>query len=74
MKSAAGRIVGKTIAGIIVKKGNGPPRSQVFLLFDDDTYYEFYADAKISGAGGVDQGGPDAVRAYMPDNEIVFEA
>ena len=41
MKDAIKGIVGKKIKGVVVKKSDGinDPKSQVFLLFDDDTYY-----------------------------------
>ena len=75
MKDAIKGIVGEKIKGVVVKKSDGvnDPKSQVFLLFDDDSYYEFYSVAKILGAGGIDKGGIGAIRGYMPDNEIILE-
>jgi hypothetical protein len=74
MSSALSHIVGKTISGVIVKEGDRTPRSQVFLLFTDGTYYELYSDSRIQGTKGVDKGGPDQVRSYFTRNRVVFEA
>lgn len=67
------KIVGKRIHGVVVKEGHGPA-SQVFLVFDDDTHYELYAETEIHGIKGIDTGGMDTVRAYMaPRNTIILE-
>ena len=57
MKNEIQLIVGKTIAAVVISEGNnpGPPRSQVFLVFDDATTYELYG--QIEGGGGLDRGG-----------------
>lgn len=73
MKDEIRQILGKTISGVIVKKREEHPRSQVFLVFSDGTYYELHGD-HISGTGGVDRGGRDAVLRYMPGGEVSFEA
>jgi len=43
MKENAFQIVGKTIIGVIIKetKTGRPPYSQLFLVFDDHTSFEF---------------------------------
>ena len=67
-------IVGKTIKGIVVKESViKNPKSQDFLLFNDNTYYEFYCDAIINGIKGIDNGGMIAVKNYMPENQIILE-
>jgi hypothetical protein len=39
------QIVGKTIAGIVTREGMGAgPRIQLFVIFTDKTYLEFYGD------------------------------
>jgi hypothetical protein len=39
------QIVGKTIAGIVTHEGMGAgPRYQLFMIFTDNTYLEFYGD------------------------------
>ena len=64
MKAGVRQILGKTIKGVIVSDDNGAgPRTQVFLLFDDDTYYEFYG-SQIVGSGGVDKGSELAAMRY----------
>ena len=73
-KAAVADIIGKTIKHIVVKEGDRQPRSQVFLVFTDGSYYEFYsATAEIVGAGGLDVGGIEAVRAYLPEQRVVYE-
>jgi hypothetical protein len=38
-------IVGKTIAGIVIRESMGAgPRNQLFIVFTDNTYLEFYGD------------------------------
>jgi hypothetical protein len=39
------QIVGKTITGIVLHESEGPgPRYQLFMIFNDNTYLEFYGD------------------------------
>ena len=73
MRDEIRQIIGKTISGVIVKKSDRYPTSQVFLLFSDDTYYELYGD-HIKGSGGVDRGGRGAVLRYLPEHKVEFEA
>ena len=57
MTSCVKEIIGKTITGVITKvkcDGGTYPRSQVFLVFDDNTYYEFYClESEIFGIKGL---------------------
>jgi len=66
------RLVGKTISHVIIKTGISP-QSQLFLVFTDGSYYEFFG-GMISGATGLDVGGIEEVRRYMsPPQEIVVD-
>lgn len=76
MKDAIRRIVGRTIKGVVVKESDPRlghlPKTQVFLIFADDSYYELYGE--IRGAGGVDTGGIEDVRRYLSStHHIVLE-
>jgi hypothetical protein len=73
LKDVLPQLLGKRICGAVVKEGDRMPRMQVFLLFDDGTYYELYTDSTIFGAGGVDQGDLEHVRRYMPEQRLVCE-
>lgn len=79
MSGTPDAIVGKTISGVIIKRGDtrrGSPSHQLFLIFDDDTSYEFWVSGEYSelkGAAGLDKGGVEAVRNYMPGMKIIFE-
>jgi len=74
MAAAAPGIVGKTIAHVVVKKRPGP-RSQLFLVFTDGTYYEFFCpDGDLEGASAVDHGTLDDVRRYQGERWIVLQA
>lgn len=42
MKHECTQIVGKKITGIVIKEGDRRPSTQMFLLFSDNLYYEFY--------------------------------
>jgi hypothetical protein len=74
VKSEVKQIIGKRISGLVIKEAknhNHSPRHQLFLLFDDGTYYEFYAhDCEISTTGGVVQGNLDDVLSYMADSRV----
>ena len=73
LKDVLPQLLGKRICGAVVKEGDRMPRMQVFLVFDDDTYYELYTDSTIYGAGGIDKGGLERVRQYMPEQTTLFE-
>jgi hypothetical protein len=73
----ASLIIGKTIVGIIEKKNTQgtSPASQIFLLFSDNTNYEFYSSDRIRGTSDIGVGGNNEVRRYGEGTmEIVFES
>jgi hypothetical protein len=76
MSGTPGSIVGRRINAVVLKAARNrrsPPATQLFLVFDDGTYYEFYTGAEaISCAGGFDQGGLPGVLGYMPDHMQVI--
>ena len=77
MKENAFQIVGKTIIGVIIKetKTGRPPYSQLFLVFDDHTSFEFDSDAPIKPTGGVDKMSFREVYNYMDESmKVVFHA
>lgn len=53
------QLLGKTIADIMYKEDMlwGTPFAQLYILFDDDTHFEFYADAHMSPTKGLWQNG-----------------
>jgi hypothetical protein len=58
------QIVGKTIAGIITREGvEAGPRYQLFMIFTDNTYVEFYGD--IGWSTHLESGGIGTVRDYL---------
>lgn len=62
MKNGVSKILGKTITNVVVASKEKPPRQQVFLVFSDGTYFEFYG-AQFNCAAGIDRGGvADAVK------------
>ena len=73
LRDALPQLLGKRICGAVVKQGGRSPRMQVFLVFDDDTWYEFYSDEAIHGIGGLNRGNIEHVRRYMPDQSIIFD-
>lgn len=56
MKDGLRQIVGKTISSVIVAKNHKSPENQVFLIFEDGSYFEFWGP-EFSCAGGVEPGG-----------------
>ena len=69
MSDAFEKIFGKTIKGVCVRRNKGNPAGQVFLVFNDDTYYEFYSYEYIKGAGGVDKDDLDEVTRITSQRE-----
>lgn len=67
MQSYLAQMLGKTVKAVLVKQcEQGSLREQVFLVFDDDTYFEFYSrDGTIEAAKGLKSGSLDEVREYM---------
>lgn len=55
-------IIGKRIVGAVALEGNTNPPNRVFLVFDDDTHFEFYGDDGWSAAKGCRVGGMEEVK------------
>jgi len=66
-------IVGKRIIGVIAATAEDIPRCQVFLLFDDNTYYEMYSPDAICATKSIDRGGIAEIKRYM-HGKLAFEA
>ena len=65
MKDGLREIIGKTITNVIVARNERrDPANQVFLVFDDGTYFEFWG-AQFNCNGGVDRGGVAEVTDYV---------
>ena len=73
MQQGVRNILGKRIKGVVVTEGSSGPRSQVFLIFSDNTYYEFFSFSTIRGISEVCEGGLEEVKDYMPANAILLE-
>ena len=74
MKEGIYEILGKRISGIIVKKAEeSQPRSQLFLLFDDNTYYEMYSYSEIIGTSGLASGDRKNVLNYFQSSDRFIE-
>lgn len=71
MKYIPASIVGKRIASVVLRKANQPnawPQSQLFLIFEDGTSYEFWcSDDEIHPSGDLDRHTQQTVRKYMGD-------
>lgn len=70
-------LVGKRIAGVVRTRKireRDAPSEQLFLLFDDDSYFEIYAPFdSFCLAGGIDSGGRDVVHRYVSGSHEVFD-
>ncbi len=64
-KEEVAQIVGKTIKHIVAKENprHGPPY-QLFLVFTDDTYLEFWSTEVIEAASHLGSGGLDGARTF----------
>lgn len=60
MKAGMSEIVGKEIVGVVAAKNDDMPNRQVFLVFSDGTYFEFWGDS-FSCASGVNHGDVEEV-------------
>ena len=67
MKRSRGhpRFTGNWIGGEVVKEGDCSPQVKIFLVFDDDTRYEFYGNYTTHDIGGVSLGSFEHVRQYV---------
>ncbi len=66
MITGAKKIIGKTIAGVVVKESDHFPKSQVFLIFSDNTSFEFYSDeSEIRGNTDIQPYGLEGVKTYI---------
>ena len=56
-------MIGKTIAGIVLRDSNGAgPRDQLFLVFTDNTYWEFYGE--VGWSEHLEVGDLETVKQY----------
>jgi hypothetical protein len=60
---ALAAVRGKAIDRVFVVSTNG--RFELFLVFTDATYYEFYGGGEINGARTLDKGNVGAVRELV---------
>lgn len=66
MKAGLEQLLGKTIRAVLVNGKTG----QVFLVFSDETHFEFYPDERsVNWIRGVDPGGLDRVLAHVNARE-----
>lgn len=67
LREGISEIVGKRITGLVAKKQGKTPRTQVFLIFDDNTYIELYSTAtgEIQWYRSCDEGGLHEVESYV---------
>ncbi len=73
MKDGIREIIGKTISGVVVKINSRQPRSQVFLVFTDDTFFEFYClNSDILGISGVLKGGFEYVKEPHSEHSVII--
>lgn len=56
MRGQFDQILGKTITDVYCRKNKSDPEGQIFLVFDDETYFEIYAYRELKGANGIDKG------------------
>lgn len=70
LKDALPQLVGKRISAVVIA-ARPKAQSQLYLIFDDDSHYEFYGIDSMSGARAVDPGGLVHVRHVVRDAETV---
>lgn len=63
MKPEIREIIGRRIAAVYLLDGDSEPRQQLYLVFDDGTYYELYGPS-IGTTAGVKRGIGRDIEAY----------
>jgi len=78
MNENISEILGKTISAIIIREHDKPGlyNSQLFLLFDDNSSYEFYSDCAISPCGTLNRRQYTENILSSPDEDmrVVYQA
>lgn len=73
MKAGLEQLPGKTIRAVVADQKHG----RVFLVFSDETHFEFYpGEGSVNWTREVDSGGVNSVLSYVRDGEhepVVFE-
>jgi hypothetical protein len=64
VKDGVRELIGRTITRVIVAENPRQPNTQVFLVLNDGTYYEFYGSVN-SASGSMPGGAEDAARYAM---------
>lgn len=75
MNKHLSKIVGKTITGVVVKEAQAPVthnRFNVFLVFDDDSYFEFYG-TYFENAKSLKNGNLEKVINTLPNRKTKFQ-
>jgi hypothetical protein len=74
MTSGLTELVGKTIAGVVVKEGGSGPHGQLFIVCSDNTYYEIFSGySPIEGSSHMIAGGMDEAKASVDEADITCE-
>ena len=66
------KLLGKTITGIQIREDAELLTSQLFLAFDDNTYFEIYSDGTINGIQRVYPGNMRTIRNLSPGNSNIL--
>ena len=67
-------IKGKTIKGLIINEDiPTSPYNQIFLVFTDDTFYEFYGQ-QISTTNGIATGALEYAEKFPGNKTVVFDS
>lgn len=62
VKDGVRELVGRTVTNVVVAENTRQPYTQVFLVLDDGTYYEFYGT--VNSASGARLGSADDAERY----------
>lgn len=72
MKGEFSELLGKTITGVQVREDTLLHTSQLFLVFDDNTYFEVYSDGLINGIHSIYPGNMRTIRNLSPGNSAIL--
>ncbi len=65
-------MLGKRITGIQVREDADFHSTQIFLAFDDETYFEIYSDGRIKGVRHIYSGDMQTIRELSPGNSDIM--
>lgn len=72
MKDVFEEVLGKRITGVQIREDTDYHSSQIFLTFDDNTYFEIYSDCRVNGIKHAYAGNMQTIRDLSLGNSDIL--